>query len=376
MIQYTLNIAFPPAAPPPQPETMTTAGGAAGPPKSSQRARSRFTTTPAVAPGGQQTGQTGGKSDRWNCLWKHSGSDQRLLGARAFCTFSIAVSQGVPGNDPETTDYGSSVPCGSAMQALPGYGRTTPPLTPQIRRPRRHIIRLAVWVKAAALAPNRKQSKSTLFRRPLQPGYLPLAVIYSPIGNKATASYTLSEINGTQISFGANVTAVNSLTSDDKEVQTGKVSGKGGSASLAGTWESSVETDEGSLYGQVATVTKTSEIDLQLSNTLPSTGPSSWPSTDKMDYYYEPFHHDIIVAAVNPQFMVWSYPEGFFTMPIGQCRLFFEATVDDLATCAWGIYRKIFRFLFCGSSPLQSIAFSRTPSCSAKIPRLFNPQIL
>ena len=60
-----------------------------------------------------------------------------------------------------------------------------------------------------------------------------------------------------------------------------------------------------------------------------------------MDYYHEPFHHDIIVAAVNPQFMVWSYPEGFFTMPIGSAG-YFEATVDDLATCAGGYVAKSF----------------------------------
>ncbi len=341
--QYTLNIAQNVgAASPPQPETMTTGAGAQAPQNQATGSITLYDYAAPDAPAGaQQTGQQAANQIGGiaygsivvpiNASW-----------AQSLLTFSIAVSQGVPGNDPETTDY-EQPPCLAGQQCRPypvwtnnaTFNTANSPPSPAY-----YLISCVGQSSCACPQPQAVEVDVIPFAA-FQLGYLPLAVIYSPIGNKATASYTLSDISGTQISFGANVTAVNSLTSDDKEVQTGKVSGKGGSASLAGTWDSSVETDEGSLYGQVATVTSTSEIDLQLSNTLPSTGPSSWPSTDKMDYYYEPFHHDIIVAAVNPQFMVWSYPEGFFTMPIGSAG-YFEATVDDLATCAGGFIAKSF----------------------------------
>jgi hypothetical protein len=325
-----------------QSETMTTGAGAQEPQSQATGSITLYDYAAPDAPAGaKQTGQQAANQISGvaygsivvpiNASW-----------AQSILTFSIAVSQGVPGNDPEDTTYElPPCPAGKLCRPYPIWNnQATFNTTNSPPSPSYYLISCVGQSSCACPQPQAVEVDVIPFAA-FQLGYLPLAVIYSPIGNKATASYTLSDISGTQISFGATVTAVNSLTSDDKEVQTGTVSGKGGSASIAGTWDSTVETDEGTLYGQVATVTSTGEIDQQLPNTLPSTGPSSWPSTDKMDYYHEPFHHDIIVAAVNPQFMIWSYPEGFFTMPIGSAG-FFEATVDDLATCAGGLIAKSF----------------------------------
>ena len=160
-------------------------------------------------------------------------------------------------------------------------------------------------------------------------------MIYSPIGtgSKALASYTLSDISGTQIQFGGSVLTANSNTADDKEALTGSLSetieGLTGKLEGTSTWDSSVQESEGSQYGQMATVVNSNEVDEVLYNPVAA----GWPGINKMDYYHEPFHNDIIVAAPNAQFFMWEYPDGYFAMPVGS-EPFFEATVDALAACA------------------------------------------
>lgn len=269
--------------------------------------------------------------------------------AQSILTFQISVSQGVPGplyctaggtaytvsSDPENMCY--ELPQSPNPNNLGDYPFWTnqgifntannppSPATPSTICP---------GPNCACPQPQASEVDVVPFAA-FQLGYLPLAVIYSPIGTggKALAQYTLSNISGTQIQFGGSVTTVNSNTVDDKEALTGTLSAaiSGLTTMLSGTstWDSSVQQSESSLYGQMATVVNSNEIDEVLSNPVPA----GWPATNKMDYYHEPFHNDIIVAAPNPQFFTWEYPDGYFAMPVGS-EPFFEATVDQLAACA------------------------------------------
>jgi hypothetical protein len=249
--------------------------------------------------------------------------------AQSILTFSITVSQGVPGNDPENMSY--EVPeCNSDVCKVYPFWTNQDTFNTANNPPSPAYSMITCPEGQNCTCPQAQASEVDVVPfAAFQLGYLPLAVIYSPIGTKGSAQYTLSDISGTQFSFGSNVNLVNALTADDKESTTLSVKGEGTTGSGTGTWDLTVENDEGASYGQVATVTNTTELDEMIPNSLPA----NWPAVSAMTYYSEPFHNDMIIVAPNPQFEVWSYPEGFFAMPIGSA-LPFQRTVDQLAACA------------------------------------------
>ena len=122
--QYTLNIAQNVGAPEqpgsaPQPETMTTG---AGPQEPENQATGSITLYDYLAPdapaGAKQTGQQSA-SPFSGIAYGSIVVPINASWAQSILTFSINVSQGVPGNDPEITGY-EQPPCNQQCRPWPG----------------------------------------------------------------------------------------------------------------------------------------------------------------------------------------------------------------------------------------------------------------
>ena len=158
------------------------------------------------------------------------------------------------------------------------------------------------------------------FQLPLQP----VAIVYAPVGNAgdAKSSLTFTTISATNLQFTNSQGSTTGLSQDDKTDYQGGLtfnfSGPLGSAiklgfNFSGSWDNSVENDvqTSSTDSVLTTIQQTSGQSFQLS---PAPGQ---PPLNQITYATQPFWDDLIFAVINPQFAVWSYPNGPVIQPIG-----------------------------------------------------------
>jgi hypothetical protein len=160
---------------------------------------------------------------------------------------------------------------------------------------------------------------------------LPVAILYSPLGNgkQAKSAITLTDTTGTNQQISTTTDQTYGYTSDDKtsyqagvtlDFGGGSSGGSGGNSdkvsvgyNFSGQWDNSVENDTENLSTQATTIAMTSSQSLELDN-VPAQGQ---PPLNEITASTQPFWNDIVVAVADPQFAVWGYPAGSVIQPLG-----------------------------------------------------------
>lgn len=243
-------------------------------------------------------------------------------------TFAFSLSQGSPTSNPDTFGCGQAFECWTNSANFDGPNNPNAPggcpSTGCPGNPGSPFMPLAMQLLPSAL---------------FQIGYVPIAIVYAPLGNLGKSSFKIQTTTGENISVGTNATTTNTQTQDSKTSvsggislsgDTGNVQGSGG-FTASGSWDNSVAQAEGSAYG-LTNALVTSD---QISQTFPNGPPnpkSSPPALNQVSYWTQPFWDDIYLIAINSQFAAWDYPAGALVQPLGN-RQIVQATVGQLSAC-------------------------------------------
>lgn len=278
--------------------------------------------------------------------------------------FWVEVEQAVPGSDPEYTGRELPTECNGVCAIMQSWTNwaifNTGNLGSQWFTAAQQEMQqeLQLGSSQAVPAPGCLQAEGYLnCQCPLYEGvpasvlpagafqlkYIPLAIIYSGLGNKADPTFTVTQLSGTTAQLQSQTNIVNSNTLDDKTTLNGQLgistggnnsnSGGGGvnlgtSVSGSASWDTSIESSMGTQYGNQLTITNST----QLGNMMPNPFPPGWPSLSAAttDRSGRPFWNDLFVIAPNPQFLAWAYPgtgnniiqplgsEPYLTLNVGQ----------------------------------------------------------
>ncbi|HEY1631500.1 MAG TPA: hypothetical protein VGF56_09295 [Rhizomicrobium sp.] len=173
----------------------------------------------------------------------------------------------------------------------------------------------------------------------LQLEVLPVAILYSPLGNgtQAKSSLTMTTSTGSTATLSTTATQGTESTDDDKETLTTGVALQIGSSVLSGkmgysetdSWDQAVTT--GFTQQNVNTFSLvTSESEGLTFNSGPPSGLPSIPNITTVEN--EPFWQDKIIVAIHAQYAIWDYPAGVVVQPIGSA-LMADLPLQKLAAC-------------------------------------------
>lgn len=187
------------------------------------------------------------------------------------------------------------------------------------------------------------QTPAAAFQLPV----VPVAILYSPLGNSPSAVSTLgfTEISGTNQSFSTTTGQSYGYTQDDKTSYqagvsltfNGNLTGLGigpdlGTLSVgyqfSNSWDNSVQTESGSQSTTATSVTYQQVKSFQPSNT-PASGQ---PPLNGITSSTEPFWNDEILVLLNAQYAVWDYPASPILQPLGNAGAM-EISIRALDSC-------------------------------------------
>jgi hypothetical protein len=194
--------------------------------------------------------------------------------------------------------------------------------------------------------------------------FLPIAIVYGPLGNgsKAQSTLTLIDIASSsmqftntddttqgvtndnktnwQVGLSADLSAspLNNIPSNDgavvcpadqksKNKKTCKLDVSIG-ATYGQNWDTTHESDNESIYGTGTLLSESEEQDL----TLTINPPNNEPSLGQVGYLNQPYWQDTFVIISDPQFAVWNYPQGAVLQPLGSNSVT-EVQVSQLHGC-------------------------------------------
>jgi len=176
---------------------------------------------------------------------------------------------------------------------------------------------------------------------------LPIAILYSPLGNVAggggaKSSLAFAITAGQNQQFTTSKGATIGYTQDDKTtyqdgVTLGMSFGKDAFVdptkvsmgyTASGSWDNSVEDSTANL-----STTATSVTDFDLKTVLLSdSAASGQPPVNQIGYYTQPFWNDQILAVTSAQFALWDYPNGPVVQPLGSAAVV-ELPIRTLDNC-------------------------------------------
>jgi hypothetical protein len=176
---------------------------------------------------------------------------------------------------------------------------------------------------------------------------MPLAILYAPVGNKGSSSFTVTLSTGSNITVGTQTATMASTTNttDDKISYGGTLSLSGLIAALTGggvpvnaslqyqgsqDWQTAVEKSNQNTFGSGNSIV--SGVSLQNGYTNQDCFANT-PPLPQVGYYTEPYWCDQIIVSVTSQFALWDYPAGPIVQPLGSLGID-TPTIQQLDTCA------------------------------------------
>jgi hypothetical protein len=178
---------------------------------------------------------------------------------------------------------------------------------------------------------------------------VPMAIVYAPLGNSASSSYSITTSTASTIQFGnSTVTETDGSSTTDDKISYGGTLDPNALLTFLGTsvpgnilptlqysgsqeWNTQVQTTNQNTYGMTSSVASAS----QLTDTFPNNdcfNPSG-PNLNQVNYYNQPFWCDQIIVAADSQFAVWDYPAGPIIQPLGSLGID-SPTISQLDQCA------------------------------------------